>query len=143
MNTSMRTRHIPRIREIWIEMGLLFVGSTIGPAIRLLKLGFKAYSRYTKYERKAFNFAYKGYRPGIRRGAVHGHVIGSTFGGLAAEYIGSAQPETDKVGERRNNIQQPRKRRFNRSYNSYSKRGRYPDYCRPSRDRRYHKMGFL
>ena len=93
------------------------------------RIAIRAIGKYNKYERKLFNFAYRGYPNRVRRGVIHGHVAGQVAGFLINEDDGI----NDDDGQNGNQVFTPSK--YNKTRNRQSRQ--FSNYCKPRKRRRF------
>ncbi len=99
-------------------------------AKELFKVAVQVGGRYFKYETKAFNKLYQGFRPGVARGVRHGLAGGSAIGSVLNQ-----GPDTPG-----NEFQIPftKQRPPAKTYQSYKTRGRFSGRRRGRNCRQYY-----
>ncbi len=109
----------------------MVVGTIIQGIYQTARIAIKAYSRYNKYERKLFNFAYRGYPARVRRGAIHGHIVGQ----IAGNFINQGEEEFDDGFQQTTELPSSRpydktyRRPTRRSSSSYKRNSRFNRGC--------------
>ncbi len=110
----------------------MVIGVVLREAYRVATIVVRAYSRYNKYESKAFARAWKGYPGAVRKGTRHGFVVGSVVGSV----IGSPMDGNDNGFSSEQKLSKTDK--FDKKYSprrgfssfGYTNRKNYKSRCR-------------